>query len=166
MTDAITQWIDALAHGSDAERVAAAEKLAQAAEEAQVAAVPLVQACGDDCEEVSEWVTAALESLGPPRCGDLPLLAALAAHENADVAFWSVTLIGRAGKDAAGEAASLVQALQKHAAQQVRRKAAWALGEVGSGSSQVSDALRTAAQAADKPLARAAAAALEKLADQ
>ena len=166
MADAITQWIDALSHGSDADRAAAAEKLAQAAEGAQAAAVPLAQACGDGCEEVTEWVTAALESLGPPRSADLPLLAALSAHENADVAFWSVTLIGRAGSDAAGQVPALIATLQKHAAQQVRRKAAWALGEVGSGNPQVSDALRTAVQAADKPLARAATAALERLAGQ
>ena len=54
MAEAITKWIDQLAHGSDSERSTAAERLAQAAEDAQAAAVPLVQACGDGCEEVTE----------------------------------------------------------------------------------------------------------------
>ncbi len=65
-------------------------------------------------------MTAALESLGPPRAADLPLLAALAAHENADVGFWAVTLIGRAGAAAAGQTSCLIKALQKNA-DQVRR---------------------------------------------
>lgn len=162
MANKITQWIDALTHGDDAVRAAAAEKLAQAAEAAQEAAVPLVQACGDECEEVTEWVTAALESLGPPRTADLPLLAALAAHENGDIGFWAVTLIGRAGSDAAGQASCLVKALQKNA-DQVRRKAAWALGEIGDRSEPVVAALRAAVQSSNKPLARAATTALETL---
>jgi hypothetical protein len=162
MADNITQWIDALTHGNDAARAAAAEKLAHAAEGAQAAAVPLVQACGDACEEVTEWVTAALENLGPPRADDLPLLAALAKHETADVAFWAVTLIGRAGSQAASHAQGVVTALQKQP-DQVRRKAAWALGELQCREAQVIDALRAAAAGSDKPLARAAHAALELL---
>lgn len=55
MAEAITQWIDQLADsGNDAESLAAAaEHLAQAAEAAQAAAVPLVQACGDGFYEVT-----------------------------------------------------------------------------------------------------------------
>src|SRR5690606_25495364 len=113
------------------QRAAAAERLAQAAEDAKSAAVPLVRAAGDADESVREWAVAALESLGAPPTENQMELAALLSDPRLDVAYWSATLLGRLGAEAKDSTAALAQALQSHPEMAVRQQAAQALAKIG-----------------------------------
>ena len=58
----------------------------------------LVKACTDD-ESVQQWAVAALEELGPPPTESIGELTKLASSSDPLVAFWAITLLGRAGND-------------------------------------------------------------------
>jgi HEAT repeat protein len=66
MSTNLSDLIAALSDGDVAKQAEAAEQLAQLGAEAQPAAVALVRACSNEDEEVREWITAALEEIGPP----------------------------------------------------------------------------------------------------
>jgi len=138
-------------------------KLGQAA---QPAAVALVTACADEDEAAREAATAALEELGPPATVDAPRLAALLPDEQADIAYWAATLLGRLRATASEQVPQLVAALESHPAVQVRQRAAWALGQIGPAAGEATDALRVAAGSDDPRLARLAEQALAQIADQ
>ena len=161
MAKDIKQLALALGGGEAAARLAAAESLAQSGEEAQGAAVALVKACGTD-NEALEWVVAALEGLGPPAHCDLAELTTLTAASNADVAYWAITLLGRAGDEARSSADALARSLGSTTAS-VQQRAAWALGQIGADSPVVRAALEKAAGASDARLASLSREALEKL---
>jgi len=163
MTADLQQLVQQLQSADEGERCAAAEGLARRGDAAQVAAVPLVVACGDRSEEVAQWATGALEELGPPAAADAGPLAALLDEENADVAYWAATLLGRLGPEAEGQVPSLGKALAGHPAANVRQRAAWALGRIGPGAAAVADELENAARSGDPRLARLAVRALERL---
>ena len=61
----------------------------------------MVRAVGNASDEVREWVVSALEELGPPRGADVEPLAGLLEHDDADVAYWAATLMGRLEAEAA-----------------------------------------------------------------
>jgi HEAT repeat protein len=145
------------------ERAAAAEQLAHRGELARGAAVALVRACADDQEEVREWVVAALEGLGPPAAEDLGKLAELTADASDDICYWAATLLGRAGRAASDAVATLANLLAKRPSPEVRRRAAWALGQIGPAAGAV-DALQRAAHDPDRRIARAAQSSLEDIA--
>ena len=111
-------------------RLDAAERICHMAEEAAPAAVDLVGACGDDDEQVREWVVAALEGLGAPPEASIPALGGLAASENPLAAYWAITLLGRAGQ-AAKSAVPAVTACLQSKDEAVRRRAAWAIEKIG-----------------------------------
>ena len=141
------------------ERAEAAELLCRAGTAAAVAAVPLVQACGDEADGVREWVVAALEELGPPPKTDVPALATLAANAHPLVAYWAITLLGRSGADASAAAAVLAGCLES-GEPPVAQRAAWALGRIGPAAGVARVPLERAAAATDSRLARLAAEAL------
>lgn len=148
--------------GSDtAQQTAAATELATLGHAAQRAAVALVRTIGIPDEEVLEACTAALEDLGPPAADQIKPLAELAGDCTSDVAYWAVTLLGRAGHNAAAAVSALTQVLESDADVPVRERAAWALGEIGPAANAAALALRTAANSSDARLARLAAKALE-----
>ncbi len=128
-----------------------------------VAAVPLVQACGDQDEEVRGWAVTALEELGPPPVADLAALASLLADQNADVGYWAATLLGRLGEDAAPAVPALASALSGSKHSSVRQRAAWALDKLGPPATGALDALRQAADDDDLRLARLAGRAIEQI---
>lgn len=145
-------------------RATAAEHLSQAGEDAAFAAVELVQACGDD-ESVSQFAVAALEDMGPPAADSRKPLSNLLTSPDANVGYWAATLIGRledAGKDCQDDLAAL---LASSAADAVRERAAWALGQVGADSEQAIAALKQAAESGAARLQRLATASLEPLND-
>jgi HEAT repeat protein len=146
-------------------RAAAAEQLAHLEDGAQPAAVPLVLATADADESVRQWATAALESLGPPDPEQAAELAKLTSDPRLDVAYWSVTLLGRLGSDAgnADTVAALICALDNHPQSAVRERAAWALGEVGSAAAAALPALQGAQAKTDPRLSRLAKTAIEQI---
>jgi len=131
--------------------------------DARPAAVPLVRACAEQSEEVSEWVVAALEEIGPPRASDVADLARLVGDPNADVAYWAVTLLGRSQSDAAPAVGALAAAVSDAPEMSVRQRAAWALGQIGPPAAGAIDALRRAESHEDARLARLARQALERI---
>lgn len=150
-----------LASGTTAERADAAERLSHAGEEAAAAAVPLVQACGD--ESIREWAVAALEDLGPPPSGAIASLIELVSNADPLEAYWAVTLLGRSGQDAATAVAALTACVESSADLSVRQRAAWALGKIGDGATSARAALERAAGQGDERLARLAREALEAI---
>jgi len=143
-----------------AARLAAAEQLARAGEEAAQGAVPLVKACGDADEQVREQAVAALEELGPPPSAAIADLIPLVAATGPLTAYWAITLLGRSGQAAAAAVAALTERLGPPAPPEVAQRAAWALGKIGPAAAAAASALRTAAASADPRLARLAAEAL------
>lgn len=145
------------------QRIAAAEALSHLAEDARPATVPLVQAIGDENEEVREWVNSALEELGPPDVADAEALADLLDDSNQDVGYWAATLLGRLKGDAAKTVPQLANILGSQAALQVRERTAWALGKIGPPAVSAVDELRKAASGDDARLARLANDALDRI---
>jgi HEAT repeat protein len=141
-------------------RAAAAERLARMAEDAAPAAVAIVRACGDADEQVREHAVAALEDLGPPPAEVIGQLIDLVAYSDPLVAYWSTTLLGRAGEDASSAVPALAGCLSSPADLSVKQRAAWALGKIGSAAASAREALGRAANDADPRLARLATEAL------
>lgn len=79
-----------------ADRRRAARLLALLAEESRSAVVPLLSALADEDDEVRDWVTSALENLGPPELTDAEaILQLLASTVEADIQFFALKLLGR-----------------------------------------------------------------------
>jgi HEAT repeat protein len=161
VAEKLQSQIDDLSSNDSAKVAAAAEALAQIGTNAQSAAIALVRACGASDAAARAWAAAALEELGPPATHHIHELCALAASEAAEVAYWAITLLGRAGADAAPAVGVLSQILRQSGELAVRERAAWALGRIGPPAAAAVPLLHAAA-AGDKPrLARLAQAALE-----
>jgi len=126
MNSDITTLITKLRSSNPVEQQAAAQQLASLQEQAQPAAVPLVEAC-TSAGDVHEWVVAALESLGPPATSDIGPLSQLLRAANLDTAYWAATLLGRLQASAAPAVQELAAALANHPETAVRERAAWAL---------------------------------------
>lgn len=159
----IASLVAALESPDAAAQQRAAERLAQLADEAQAAAVPLVEACGAQQEALREAAVAALESLGSPPAGDVVPLARLLVRRELDVAYWAATLLGRLQEDAAPAVAALAQALALHPELAVRERAAWALGKIGPAAAPAREALESAAASAQPRLANLACEALKAI---
>ena len=141
----------------------AAAALARLGEGAAPAAAALVRACGDEDGEVREQAVAALEDLGPPPADATGQLVDMATSEKPLVAYWAVTLLGRAGQGAAIAVPVLVRCLGSTTEMSVRQRSAWALGQIGPAAVAARDALGQAAGDTDPRLARLAAEALEAI---
>jgi HEAT repeat protein len=150
--------------GADpAQQTAAATQLATLGRAAQPAAVALVRTIGIPYEEVLEACTAALEDLGPPPIEQIKPLTQLAADCSSDVAYWSVTLLGRAGPASASAVPDLIRVLESDADLPVRERVAWALGEIGPAAKSAAPVLTQAAQSMDARLSRLAKKSLESI---
>ena len=160
----IAQWTSDLLHNDLRVRLAAAEALAGVAADAQPAIVALVQALGSGDHEVINWCTAALEEVGPPAVSQIDDLKSLADSDVEDVAFWAITLLGRAGKRAENAVPVVAGRLADDAAPAVQARAAWALGKMGPAAAAALPALRPAT-ARTGALASHAQRAVERLED-
>lgn len=143
-------------------RARAAEQLARLEDGAGDAATALVRAMGDDSEEVRQWASAALESLGPPPAAQTLSLADLLHHPHADVGYWSATLLGRLGPEARAAIPKLALVLGGKASVEVRVRCAWAMGKIGIAEG-ADDALQQAATSAEPRLARIVRQALDQI---
>lgn len=163
MDEHIAKLIAQLESTDTDEQTAAATQLAALGRDAQAAAVALVRTLGIPDEGVVEACTAALEELGPPTADQVAPLTELASDCSSDVAYWAVTLLGRARQDAAAAVAELCHVLESDAALPVRERAAWALGEIGPAAKAAVAALRNAAASGEARLARLAHKALDSI---
>ena len=150
-----------LLHGSLSERATAAEHLAQQGSEAAYAACELTAACGD-AGAISDWAVAALEQLGPPPLSALESLVSLTQSEDPLTVYWAVTLLGRAGPEAAVHEQVLVTLLQHSKDLAVQEKAAWSLGRMQANSLGATQALQQASQSPEARLSRVAAKSLQQ----
>ena len=150
--------------GSDrTQRLAAAEALAKLGPDAAAAASVMVEAIGCDDEATQNWLTSALESLGPPPAAQVNELAALLDHPSGDVTYWAATLLGRLEQQAAPAAAALTKLLADGKHLPAQQQAAKALGQIGPAAASSAAALERAASSGDKRLARLAGEALAKV---
>ncbi len=143
-----------------ATRREAAESLARVGPDAVTVAVPLVEACRDDDEEVRNWVVAALEELPAPGASNAAALEAFIRSGELDVAFWATTLLGRMETAAAATVPTLASAVIDHPELVVRERAAWALGKIGKPAAAAIPQLEAAANSQEPRLARFATIAL------
>ena len=151
-----------LRRGTPRERAQAAEYLAQQGPDAAYAASELTAACGDTTE-ISHWAVAALEELGPPPASAIDALASLAQSEAPLTAYWAVTLLGRAGEDAAEHQVVIADLLEQSPDLALREKAAWSLGRMHADCSQARLALQNAATSQAARLSRLATKALQQI---
>ena len=150
-----------LLRGSPDERAVAAEHLAQQGAEAAYAACELTEACGDT-GAVSDWAVAALEQVGAPPSSAIESLVRMTQQENPLTVYWAVTLLGRAGPDAAVHQEVLVTLLQHSENLAVQEKAAWSLGRMRANSLEATQALQQAAQSPKNRLSRIATKSLQQ----
>jgi HEAT repeat protein len=159
----IDRWMQQLATGDVAVRREAARQLVLAGSDAARAAMVLAQAVGDADEEVATHSAEALENLGPPESPAAEQLAELLTAEHPNCGYWGATLLGRMGSAAAPAVSALTAALQFHASDAVRERAAWALGKIGSAAESSRAALEAATHSESPRLARLARQSLEQL---
>ena len=159
----IAALVDQLASADVNTRAAAAESLCRSGEAASPVAAALVNACADDESSVVEWIVAALEEIGAPPADSLAALAGLAGSPHPLVAYWAITLLGRCGPEAAAAVAPIAARLAPGGPIEVRQRAAWALGKMGSAAAPARAVLETASTDADPRLARLAGEALAAL---
>lgn len=163
MPESLSELVSLLASGDRGTRIDAAGRLCLAGEAAAAAAVPLVGACGDSESEVRDQAVAALEELGPPPPESLESLVDLVAAADPLVAYWAITLLGRAGEAAADAAPMLAERLGSGSEPAVAQRAAWALGKIGPAARAEAGPLRAAAASTDPRLARLAQEALSAI---
>ncbi len=159
----LAQFIVDLSDADPAKRAQAAEELSRLGPQVAPVAVVLVQACGDESEEVREYAVAALEEMGSPAIEDIEMLAALLSDSKADVGYWAATLLGRLEADAASVVPALATAVSGAGDGVVRQRAAWALGRIGPSAAPALDALKEAAASGDPRLARLAQQAIRQI---
>ena len=128
--DDIANLIEQLTTDDLAAQIVAAETLAGLAEEAQPAIVALVEHCGSDDEDLCNWCTSALESVGPPSAEQIDQLIPLVSSANTNTAFWAATLLGRAGTLAEPATSALTQRSSDASMPEVQKRAAWALEKI------------------------------------
>jgi len=159
----LTEFLETLNSPSPAVRVEAADRLCRLGPDARPAAVALVQACGDEHDEVRELAGAALEGIGAPGESDVPTLAEMVAHEHDEVAYWAITLLGRCGAAAAAAIEPLARELVGQAIVARKQRAAWALGEIGPAAAVAVPRLQSASKSDNPRLARLATRAIETI---
>ncbi len=158
----VAELTEQLKRGPRPERVAAAEALSRLADGAQAAIPALVLHAAAADEELREWCVAALEHIGPPANDQLEEMTRLAKAADATIAYWALTLLGRAGDSAAEAVPVAIDRLADATNPALQQRAAWALGEIGRAAPETIAALSEAAMASG-PLAAHAKAALARL---
>jgi HEAT repeat protein len=163
MANDVQTLVKQLSSGTKDEQATAAESLARMGKDAQPAAAALVSALRNADASTREWCVAALEELGPPPITQIADLVNMTREDSLDAAYWAVTLLGRAGNDAAPTVPTLVEVLQSSPESAVRERAAWALGKIGTAAVTAVPALREAAAGSNPRLARLAQQALDQI---
>lgn len=147
-----------------ADRLAAVEFASQQPDRCGELAVALANATGDQDDSIAMLAAEALEMLGPPPTAVLPeLIAILDSCVDGEVAYWTVTLIGRLGPGGAAATEALTRTLTASPYLPVRERAAWALARIGTAAASAAAALRSAADGGPPRLTRLATQALESV---
>lgn len=128
MSNETAELASQLSGGEPTQRLNAAERLAMMGPDAAPVAAALVEACAN--AELQDTCVGGLEEMGPPAADQIDRLAELAQSEEELVAYWAVTLLGRAGADASRYTAVLEGIASGAPSEAVRRRAAWATPKV------------------------------------
>lgn len=156
MAASVSHWIEHLSSSDVILQGQAAEALAKMGPDARPAAIALVQQAGCSDETLREWVVSALESLGTPRIEDRDEFRKLVSSEDSEVAYWSITLLGRLKDSASPAVPELIDALTQNPERHNRERAAWALGKIGPPAKDALPALHAAVKSNDHRLERIA----------
>lgn len=163
MSNNIQALIQQLSTQNPAQQASAAQSLARLGQDAQPAAAALVATLRTADAPTREWCAAALEELGPPSATQIAELTKLAGDKSLDVAYWAITLLGRAGDNAAPAVATLIGVLRSSPESSLRDRSAWALGKLGATAVAAVPALREAATSKEPRLSRLAKQALDAI---
>ena len=132
-----------LKSGTPQERLLAAENLSLMAEVALPVLIPLLEACSDKDDEVLEYVSAALEAIGPPCDSQLSEIMVLLNQDCEQIQYWSVTMLGRAGKSATGFTRPFSKLLNnKTVNESVKQRVCWAVEKIRSVDSETFQAIK------------------------
>ena len=156
-----TNTLQKLTQGNVQERTEAAESLARTGTNAAFAATELAEACGDQ-QAISDWAVAALEELGPPPTAAINTLAKLTGSDHTLTAYWAITLLGRAGREAASHQDLLADMLENSDEISLRQRAAWSLGRIHTDSAKVVTALKQASLSQNARLSRLSSKSLQQ----
>ena len=121
-----------LSHTDTRLQADAAQQLAGMQEDAQPAILDLVKYCGSENEDVSNWCTAALESVGPPTSQQISDLIEYAKSDCVNIAYWAITMLGRAGPLALSSVGIIRDRINNTANPAIQRRAEWALKRIES----------------------------------
>lgn len=157
------QWLTELRSPQASSRRVAAERFALTPQASRTGCLALVDAVIDEDDEVREWISEALEGMGPPDAKDVPCLVQRLGGENGDRCYWAATLLGRLGPGASAAVPALASTLINHLSLPARERAAWALGEIGPDARTALPPLREAAGSGTPRLAKLARAAIEHI---
>ena len=113
------------------QRRRAAKMLALLEDAAQPAALELLTALTDSDEQVRQWSTEAIDMLGAPDISVASAIADLAVSDtNADVQYYSITLLGRLAGSAATYLPAILTCTNQQFPPTVRIRAIWALSRI------------------------------------
>src|SRR5687768_15634169 len=107
MADQIDQWRFELRSPDPTTRRKAAEQIAASPEASRIACLELLGLVDDGDDDVREWVSEALEGMGPPDAAVLPALIQRLEDADGGRGYWAATLIGRLGPDGSQATAAL-----------------------------------------------------------
>ena len=157
----VNQLAEQLRNGALEARIDAAEELASLGEDAQNAALSLIECLETGDDPLQEWAVAALEQLGPPNVADMEALTSLLERDHELVGYWACTLLGRLEGEATAATPALAKTLQTSQHLAVQQRAAWALGKIPYSDASVTQALQDASQSDDARLSRLAQQAID-----
>ena len=104
------------------------------------AVLPLVV---DPDEQTRHWACELLDRVLKPEIGELPhLIETLRATSDGEIEYWTATMIGRLGPDAASATAALATVLLDSSCLAARERAAWAISQIGPGARAAVNSLR------------------------
>jgi HEAT repeat protein len=152
-----------LSSSNIAQRAFAAESLARLGRDSQPAAAALVATLRTADATTRDWATAALEELGPPPAAQILDLVKLATDPSLDVAYWAITLLGRAGAAAAPAMDTLTTLLRSSPENSLQERAAWALGKIGPVAKSAAAVLHEGTKSTNPRLARLAKQAIGEI---
>jgi hypothetical protein len=104
------------------------------------AVLPLVV---DPDEQTRHWACESLDRVLKPEIDELPgLIETLRGTTDGEVEYWTATMIGRLGPDAASATAVLATVLLDSSCLAARERAAWALSQIGPAARSAVNSLR------------------------
>ncbi|MEM8670292.1 MAG: HEAT repeat domain-containing protein [Planctomycetota bacterium] len=124
----------------------------------------VIPLAGHDDDEIRMWASEALESSIQAEVAELlVLIQMLESTEDSEICYWSATILGRLGSDAASAAPVLEACVRKSMYLPARERATWALAQIGPAASIALPTLKDIAESSPPRLQRLAIEAIDRI---